>query len=104
MLLDQAGTSLSQSLHRYGDRASWRRIFGGGGGRRDVLEPWLSRAAEQGQAPILTSTRDLIADCLAFNSAVVQQRLEVTRIVHADFKAIDYAKARPVQASEIVAK
>jgi NitT/TauT family transport system substrate-binding protein len=73
-----------------------------------VWEPWLSRAKEQGKGHILASTRehrDLIVDCLAFNQEVVRKKpQDVQRIVNAILKAIDYAKANPVPASEAVAK
>jgi NitT/TauT family transport system substrate-binding protein len=73
-----------------------------------VWEPWLTRAKEQGNGHILASTRDyrnLIVDCLAFNPALVRTKADdVQRIVNAILKAIDYAKANPVEASEIMAK
>lgn len=73
-----------------------------------VWEPWLSRATEQGKGHILASTRDhrdLIVDCLAFNHALIQKKPEdVQRVVNAVLKAIDFAKADPVAASETVAK
>ena len=73
-----------------------------------VWEPWLTRAKEQGNGHILASTRDyrnLIVDCLAFNPALVRTKPDdVQRIVNAILKAIDYAKAHPVEASEIMAK
>lgn len=73
-----------------------------------VWEPWLTRAKEQGNGHILASTRDyrdLIVDCLAFNPALIRTKPEdVQRIVNAILKAIDYAKANPVEASEIMAK
>lgn len=73
-----------------------------------VWEPWLTKAKEQGKGHILASTRDyrnLIVDCLAFSPTVVQTKPDdVQRIVNALLKAIDYAKAHPVEASEIMAK
>jgi NitT/TauT family transport system substrate-binding protein len=73
-----------------------------------VWEPWLTRAKEQGNGHILASTRDyrnLIVDCLAFNPTLVRTKPDnVQRIVNAILKAIDYAKAHPVKASEIMAK
>lgn len=73
-----------------------------------VWEPWLTRATEQGNGHVLASTRDhrnLIVDCLAFNPDLVRKKPEdVQRIVSAVLKAIDYAKARPVEASEVMAK
>jgi len=73
-----------------------------------VWEPWLTRAKEQGNGHILASTRDhrnLIVDCLAFNPDLIRKKPEeVQRVVNAILKAIDYAKANPVEASEVVAK
>ena len=44
-------------------------------------------------------------DCLAFNPALVRTKPDdVQRIVNAILKAIDYAKAHPVEASAIMAK
>ena len=71
-----------------------------------VWEPWLTRAKEQGNGHILASTHDyrnLIVDCLAFNPALIQTKpVDVQRIVNAILKAIDYAKAHPVEASEMM--
>jgi NitT/TauT family transport system substrate-binding protein len=73
-----------------------------------VWEPWLTRAKEQGNGHILASTREyrnLIVDCLAFNPAIVRTKPDdVQRIVNAILKAIDYAKANPVEASEIMSR
>jgi NitT/TauT family transport system substrate-binding protein len=73
-----------------------------------VWEPWLTRAREQGDGHVLASTReyrDLIVDCLAFNPDMIQRKSsDVQRIVNAILKAIDYAKAHPLEASEIMAK
>jgi NitT/TauT family transport system substrate-binding protein len=73
-----------------------------------VWEPWLTRATEQGNGHILASTRDhrnLIVDCLAFNQSLIRTKPDdVHRIVNAILKAIEYANANPVEASEVVAK
>lgn len=73
-----------------------------------VWEPWLTKAKEQGNGHVLASTRDyrnLIVDCLAFTPRILRQRPDdVQRVVNALLKAIDYAKANPVEASEIMAK
>jgi NitT/TauT family transport system substrate-binding protein len=73
-----------------------------------LWEPWLTRAKGQGNGYILASTsdyRNLIVDCLAFNQALIRTKpADVQRIVNAILKAIDYAKANPVEASEIMAK
>jgi len=72
-----------------------------------VWEPWLTRAKEQGNGHILASTRDyrdLIVDCLAFSPNLIRQKPDdVQRIVNSILKAIDYAKAHPIEASEIMA-
>jgi NitT/TauT family transport system substrate-binding protein len=73
-----------------------------------VWEPWLTRAKEQGNGHILASTReyrDLIVDCVAFNQDLIRTKSDdVQRIVNAVLKAIDYAKANPIEASELMAK
>lgn len=73
-----------------------------------VWEPWLTRAKEKGNGHVLASTRDhrnLIVDCLAFNQAVIRTKpADVQRVVNAILKAIDYARANPVEASKVVAK
>lgn len=72
-----------------------------------VWEPWLTKAQEQGGGHILASTKeypDLIVDCLAFNKSVASGAPgDVQKIVDAVLRAIDYWKAHPQEANQIMA-
>jgi NitT/TauT family transport system substrate-binding protein len=72
-----------------------------------LWEPWLTRAAEEGNGHILASSRqfpNLIVDCLAFTGKAVEQRPEdVQKIVDAVLKAIEYWKSNPADADRIMA-
>ena len=72
-----------------------------------VWEPWLTKAAQEGNGHVLASSKDypnLIVDCLAFNQGVVSQSpQDVQAIVNAVLRAISYAKAHPDEANAIMA-
>lgn len=72
-----------------------------------VWEPWLTKAKEQGNGHILASTKDyrnLIVDCLAFNTDVIKNDSEdVQKIVNAVLKAIKFAKEHPEEANKVMA-
>ncbi len=72
-----------------------------------VWEPWLTKAKEEGGGHVLASTAeypDLIVDCLAFNTDVVQRSPhDVQKIVNALFRAIEYWHAHPAEANAIMA-
>jgi len=72
-----------------------------------LWEPWLTRAAQEGNGYILASSRqfpNLIVDCLAFTDRTLQQQPEdVQRIVNAILKAIEYWKGNPNDANRIMA-
>ena len=72
-----------------------------------VWEPWLTKAAQEGNGHVLASTRefpDLIVDVLAFNKDVVARSpQDVQKIVNALLKAIDYWKQHPEEANRIMA-
>ncbi|MDJ0899277.1 MAG: ABC transporter substrate-binding protein [Xenococcus sp. MO_188.B8] len=72
-----------------------------------LWEPWLTKAKEEGNGDILASTKqypNLIVDCLAFNSRVVEQSPEdVQKIVDVVLKAIAYWQKNPEEANQIMA-
>jgi NitT/TauT family transport system substrate-binding protein len=72
-----------------------------------VWEPWLTRAADEGNGSVLASTRDypdLIVDCLAFNKDVVARApQDVQKIVNVVLRAIDYWKENRDEANRIMA-
>ena len=71
-------------------------------------EPYLSRALQRPGAHVLTSTKDepnIIVDTLNVREAVVKDNPElVKKLMRGWFKAVEYYKAYPVEASEIIAK
>jgi NitT/TauT family transport system substrate-binding protein len=72
-----------------------------------LWEPWLTRAARQGNGYVLASSQqfpNLIVDCLAFTDGRIQQQPEdVQKIVNAVLKAIEYSKSNPEDANRIMA-
>lgn len=70
-------------------------------------EPWLSKAQEGGKGKVLLTTRELpiIEDVLFFRGDVLAARRdEVKRLVRACFRAVEYWKAHPDEAVEIISK
>lgn len=72
-----------------------------------LWEPWLTRAADQGNGYVLASSKqfpNLIVDCLAFTDRTLQQQpQDVRKIVDAVLKAIEYWKSNPEDANRIMA-
>ena len=90
------------------DRRRRRRVHRREGGcRRGVGTVADVRSMEEGNGKVLASTKeypDLIVDCLAFNKEVVASSPEdVQKIVNAVLKAIEYWKAHPEEANQIMA-
>ncbi len=73
-----------------------------------LWEPWLTRVREQTDANLLASTREhrnLIVDVLAFNKDLVSRAPnDVQSIVDALVKAIEFWKAHPDEANELMAR
>jgi len=72
-----------------------------------LWEPWLSRAAKEGNGYVLASSKEfpnLIVDCLAFTDAVVAQHPEdAQKIVNVVLQAIGYWKSHPDESNKIMA-
>lgn len=72
-----------------------------------LWEPWLTRAAEQGDGHVLASTKDypdLIVDCLAFSTQTAKDSpRDVAAMVKAILRAIEYWKQNPDEANRLMA-
>lgn len=72
-----------------------------------VWEPWLTKASEKSDSHVLASTKkypNLIVDCIAFTQeAIARSPQDVSKIVKAVLRAIDYWKQNPDEANRIMA-
>jgi NitT/TauT family transport system substrate-binding protein len=107
-LLQQNGLKLSELDYTDMETAQGGAAFIAGQVDAAVVwEPWLTKAAEQGDGHILASTKEypnLIVDCIAFTKeAVSRSPQDVDKIVKAVLKAIDYWKQNPEEANRIMA-
>ncbi|RTE08801.1 ABC transporter substrate-binding protein [Paenibacillus whitsoniae] len=73
-----------------------------------LWEPFLSKAIQEGKGKLLFSSKDtpgLIPDLLVFKEEITKNRPEdVKKILNAWFDALDYWKANPEEALQIMAK
>lgn len=70
-------------------------------------EPWVSRAAGRAGAHILVSTKDepgIIVDILTVREQLVRENPQIVKkLVRAWYRAVDYYRAHPEEASQIIA-
>jgi len=87
---------------------AWLAFLNGQTDAAITWQPWLSKAAQRPGGHILISTidePDIIIDTLNVREDLVKNRPAlVKKLMRVWFKAVNYYKERPIEASEIIAK
>lgn len=87
---------------------AWLAFLNGEADAAVTWEPWLSKAAQRPGGHILISTKDepeIIVDTLNVREDLVKNKPELVKgLMRGWFKALEYYKAHPVEASQIIAK